>query len=239
MNAASSSSRIFVGGISWKADEASLRSFFETFGPVTECKIIMDKNTGCSKGYGFVTFADPETSETVKSQSTLYFMGKMMNVGDAYRKTDQQNLRQPNELGYNPQPQQAPHYNGQRPAQNFRPQQPPFIPSQQSFPRQQVFAPAAGTFNGGQGGYYYDPYTQQYAAAGYQYQPYTSPAQYGRYPAPQPSFNNYYQQPPQQQQQPQVQQVWRPAQQPPQPVAMQGILGDRPQNGVPLQTTGQ
>jgi len=33
-----------------KADEATLKSFFETFGPVTECKIIMDKTTGNSKG---------------------------------------------------------------------------------------------------------------------------------------------------------------------------------------------
>eukprot|EP01089_Gocevia_fonbrunei_P019212 TRINITY_DN672_c0_g1_i2.p1 TRINITY_DN672_c0_g1~~TRINITY_DN672_c0_g1_i2.p1 ORF type:complete len:245 (-),score=54.92 TRINITY_DN672_c0_g1_i2:231-965(-) len=80
--------RVFVGGISWKADETSLKNYFETFGPVIECKIIMDRVTGCSKGYGFVTFADAETSATVKKQSNLYFLGKMMNVGDAYRKIE-------------------------------------------------------------------------------------------------------------------------------------------------------
>eukprot|EP01114_Cavostelium_apophysatum_P009813 TRINITY_DN23097_c0_g1_i2.p1 TRINITY_DN23097_c0_g1~~TRINITY_DN23097_c0_g1_i2.p1 ORF type:complete len:177 (-),score=27.40 TRINITY_DN23097_c0_g1_i2:91-621(-) len=78
--------RIFVGGISWKADEQSLTKFFSTFGKVNECKIVMDKNTKKSKGYGFVTFEDPASAEKVKQSNNLYFLGKMMNVGDAVRK---------------------------------------------------------------------------------------------------------------------------------------------------------
>lgn len=78
--------RIFVGGISWKADEESLANFFSTFGKIIECRIIMDKNTKKSKGYGFITFEDPEAAEKVKSSTDLFFLGKMMNVGDAVRK---------------------------------------------------------------------------------------------------------------------------------------------------------
>jgi len=80
------SGRIFVGGISWKGDEESLGNYFSSFGKVLECRIIMDKNTKKSKGYGFVTFEDPESAEKVKQANSLYFLGKMMNVGDAVRK---------------------------------------------------------------------------------------------------------------------------------------------------------
>lgn len=82
--------RVFVGGISWKADEASLANFFQNlgYGKVIDCKIIMDKTTGKSKGYGFVTFDSPESAKQVKQSTNLYFLGKMMNVGDAVRKSD-------------------------------------------------------------------------------------------------------------------------------------------------------
>eukprot|EP01088_Endostelium_zonatum_P021691 TRINITY_DN872_c0_g1_i4.p1 TRINITY_DN872_c0_g1~~TRINITY_DN872_c0_g1_i4.p1 ORF type:complete len:239 (+),score=74.79 TRINITY_DN872_c0_g1_i4:263-979(+) len=84
-----SPNRVFVGGISWKADESSLKGYFESsFGPVIECKIIMDRLTGCSKGYGFVTFEDIDTATNVKKAGNLFFLGKMMNVSDAYRKSD-------------------------------------------------------------------------------------------------------------------------------------------------------
>lgn len=85
-----SSNRVFVGGISWKADEASLANFFQNlgYGKVIDCKIIMDKVTGKSKGYGFVTFDTPEAASKVKQSTNLYFLGKMMNVGDAVRKVE-------------------------------------------------------------------------------------------------------------------------------------------------------
>jgi len=50
----------------------------------------MDKVTGKSKGYGFVVFEDQAVAEKVKKASNLYFLGKMMNVGDAMRKSDGQ-----------------------------------------------------------------------------------------------------------------------------------------------------
>lgn len=43
--------RIFVGGIPFEADEDQLRQFFQGYGPVIECKIIRDRDTGHSKGY--------------------------------------------------------------------------------------------------------------------------------------------------------------------------------------------
>jgi len=77
---------VFVGGISWKADETKLKEFFGRFGDVSSCKIIVDRETNKSKGYGFVTFKEPETAEAVKNATELNFLGKTMNVGNAYRK---------------------------------------------------------------------------------------------------------------------------------------------------------
>eukprot|EP01128_Nolandella_sp_AFSM9_P003552 TRINITY_DN1533_c0_g1_i1.p1 TRINITY_DN1533_c0_g1~~TRINITY_DN1533_c0_g1_i1.p1 ORF type:complete len:326 (-),score=74.41 TRINITY_DN1533_c0_g1_i1:75-1052(-) len=92
---------VFVGGISPKASEESLGQFFETnFGEVTETKIIFDRNTGRSKGYGFVTFDSSETAEVVKKSNSLIFLGKMMNVGSAYRKSPQNQNHYNNNMQY-------------------------------------------------------------------------------------------------------------------------------------------
>ena len=61
-----------------QADETSLATFFSTYGKVVECKIIMDKVTGKSKGYGFVTFETAESANKVKNSQNLYFLGKMV-----------------------------------------------------------------------------------------------------------------------------------------------------------------
>ncbi|MFO0874688.1 MAG: RNA-binding protein [Phycisphaerales bacterium] len=50
--------RLYVGNIRYSADEASLRPIFEAFGPVQEVYIGIDRETGRSRGFAFVTMAD-------------------------------------------------------------------------------------------------------------------------------------------------------------------------------------
>ncbi len=52
------SKRLFVGGLSWNTDDEGLRQAFEAFGEVTDAKVITDRDTGRSRGFGFVTLAD-------------------------------------------------------------------------------------------------------------------------------------------------------------------------------------
>ena len=52
------SKKVFVGGLAWATTDESLRAAFERCGPVTESKVVTDRDTGRSKGFGFVTFAD-------------------------------------------------------------------------------------------------------------------------------------------------------------------------------------
>nr|VDD22846.1 unnamed protein product [Brassica oleracea] len=51
-----SSSKIFVGGISYSTDEFGLREAFSKYGQVVDAKIIVDRETGRSRGFAFVTF---------------------------------------------------------------------------------------------------------------------------------------------------------------------------------------
>ncbi|KAG9443634.1 hypothetical protein H6P81_014974 [Aristolochia fimbriata] len=60
------SSRLFVGGLSWGVDEKSLKDAFSSFGEVTEVRIMYDKNTGRSRGFGFVHFSNDNNASCAK-----------------------------------------------------------------------------------------------------------------------------------------------------------------------------
>lgn len=55
--------KLFVGNLSWKVTEDSLKSLFETIGEVVSVKIISDQYTGKSKGFGFVEMARSEDAQ--------------------------------------------------------------------------------------------------------------------------------------------------------------------------------
>ncbi|XP_021907293.1 RNA-binding protein 24-like isoform X1 [Carica papaya] len=54
--------KIFVGGLAWETKRDAVRGYFEQFGEIVEAVVIHDKNTGRSKGYGFVTFKDADSA---------------------------------------------------------------------------------------------------------------------------------------------------------------------------------
>ncbi|OVA01101.1 RNA recognition motif domain [Macleaya cordata] len=54
--------KVFVGGLAWETQSETMRRYFEQFGEILEAVVISDKNTGRSKGYGFVTFREPEAA---------------------------------------------------------------------------------------------------------------------------------------------------------------------------------
>jgi RNA recognition motif-containing protein len=58
------SNKLFVGGLSWNTTDDGLRSGFERFGTVTDAKVIQDRETGKSRGFGFVTFESPEIAQS-------------------------------------------------------------------------------------------------------------------------------------------------------------------------------
>ncbi len=56
------SKKIFVGGISFSTTEASLRDACTQYGEITDAVIITDRDTGRSRGFGFVTFSSEEAA---------------------------------------------------------------------------------------------------------------------------------------------------------------------------------
>jgi RNA recognition motif-containing protein len=54
---------IFVGSLPFKIEEADLKELFEAFGEVSSVKIINDRESGRSKGFGFVEMADDEAAK--------------------------------------------------------------------------------------------------------------------------------------------------------------------------------
>jgi RNA recognition motif-containing protein len=54
---------IFIGSLPFSLEEAELKEFFEEYGEVTSAKIITDKFTGRSRGYGFVEMPDDEAAK--------------------------------------------------------------------------------------------------------------------------------------------------------------------------------
>ncbi|KAK4780376.1 hypothetical protein SAY87_016482 [Trapa incisa] len=71
--------KIFVGGLAWETQSDSLRRFFEQFGDILEAVVISDKNTGRSKGYGFVTFHDPEAARKACENPSPVIDGRRAN----------------------------------------------------------------------------------------------------------------------------------------------------------------
>ncbi len=55
--------KLFVGSIAWATTQDGLKAFFEQVGEVVEVKIIIDRETGKSKGFGFVTMATEEAAD--------------------------------------------------------------------------------------------------------------------------------------------------------------------------------
>ena len=56
------SSKLFVGGLAWATRDETLRDHFAQCGEVTDAKVILERDTGRSRGFGFVTFADAESA---------------------------------------------------------------------------------------------------------------------------------------------------------------------------------
>tara|TARA_A100001011_G_C13935635_1_gene684991 strand:+ start:26 stop:289 length:264 start_codon:yes stop_codon:yes gene_type:complete len=60
--------KLFVGGIAWATTEEQLREVFGEHGEIKDLIIIKDRETGRSKGYGFVTMADEESGKNAMEQ---------------------------------------------------------------------------------------------------------------------------------------------------------------------------
>lgn len=78
------SNKLFVGGLSWDTTDQTLSSAFSVHGEVTEAKVITDRDTGRSRGFGFVTFSDPNSARAAQQAADGSDLdGRTIRVNDA------------------------------------------------------------------------------------------------------------------------------------------------------------
>ena len=83
------SSKLFVGGLALATTEESLRALFESCGEVVEAKVITDRETGRSRGFGFVTYADDDQARAaVEELSDTELDGRTIRVDLAQERRD-------------------------------------------------------------------------------------------------------------------------------------------------------
>lgn len=106
--------KIFVGGIDPLVNEKDFNDFFSQFGRIIDAQLMIDKDTGRSRGFGFITFDTPDAVDRVCVNKYLTLKGKAMEVKRAEpRGQHQLNHNQ----GYHQQQQQPP----QQQQQQFNP----------------------------------------------------------------------------------------------------------------------
>lgn len=83
------SKKLFVGSLSWGTDDMGLRTAFERFGDVTDAKVITDRDSGRSRGFGFVTFADDTAADqAIEQMHGATLDGRTLNVNEAQDRRD-------------------------------------------------------------------------------------------------------------------------------------------------------
>jgi RNA recognition motif-containing protein len=76
--------KVFVGGLSFDTTDDELRNGFSRFGEITEAKVIMDRDTGRSRGFGFVSFSDDAAAQNAISEMNgTEFGGRSIRVNEA------------------------------------------------------------------------------------------------------------------------------------------------------------
>jgi len=76
--------RLFVGNLAFQTTEEDLRSAFEAHGQVVDAKIITDRETGRSRGFGFLTMANPqEATAAIAAMNGAMIDGRALRVNEA------------------------------------------------------------------------------------------------------------------------------------------------------------
>lgn len=74
---------LYVGNLSWGVDDESLRSFFENYGEVTDARVITDRDSGRSRGFGFVEMPEEAARNAISNADGTELDGRPIRVSEA------------------------------------------------------------------------------------------------------------------------------------------------------------
>ncbi len=88
------SQKIYVGNLGFSVTNEDLKTKFEQYGNVGTANIIMDRETGRSKGFGFVEMANSqEANEAISAMNGMEFHGRNLTVNEAKPQAPKENGR--------------------------------------------------------------------------------------------------------------------------------------------------
>ena len=77
-------SKIYVGNLPWRATDAQLTQLFGQYGEVTDARIVTDRETGRSRGFGFVTMTDATAAQNaIRAMNGYSLEGRNLVVNEA------------------------------------------------------------------------------------------------------------------------------------------------------------
>lgn len=86
--------KLYVGNLPYSATDESLGEAFAQLGTVTSARVIMDRDSGRSKGFGFVEMSsDSEAQEAIQAMNGKQFEGRAINVSEAKPMAPRDNRR--------------------------------------------------------------------------------------------------------------------------------------------------
>ena len=88
--------RIFVGNLAWATTEDKLMQLFESYGAVEHAQIVTDRETGRSRGFGFVEMSDAtEAKAAIDGLHGTSQGGRLLTVNEAREREDRDGPRRP------------------------------------------------------------------------------------------------------------------------------------------------
>lgn len=81
---------LYVGNVSWGTTEEELRAAFAKYGKVLGCRIITERATGRSRGYGFVEVNDEDAQKMMENMNGAEVDGRRLVVNEAKPKENRQ-----------------------------------------------------------------------------------------------------------------------------------------------------
>ncbi|RKP18110.1 RNA-binding domain-containing protein, partial [Rozella allomycis CSF55] len=81
--------KLYIGGLAYKTDTEGLRSKFEEFGEVEDAVVISDRDSGRSRGFGFVTYTnEDDAANAIKEMNDQEFDGRRLRVDRAGERSE-------------------------------------------------------------------------------------------------------------------------------------------------------
>ncbi len=82
------SKRIYVGNLPFSVTEEEIRSMFSAYGEVISVNIISDRETGRSRGFGFVEMGEDDSQKAISALDNTEFSGRKLHVNEARERTE-------------------------------------------------------------------------------------------------------------------------------------------------------